>query len=481
MSDNVVILKDASKAWVTVAERPSDDGEIIVFSPYITGELIEEIVTVSEDKSVLVITSLKAQSVIAGSLDLGLLRKLVEDGVKVFSHENLHAKLLVNGDDTIIGSQNFTTGGTFNLETSVQLELSAKNRSVLNQIINDALADSVKLTTEIIDEYELECAKHQVLLADLHNNLRKIDDTIIKHLEYKKARRAELYSSPDNYQASFSFPATISKRVWKKEKGVKWDIPFGQYLFEIGVSESPQIPDSPWTEELHQHHRIWLEKHSRPHVWESSYHAVKIPSNSRLIDELNLLGGDEVHKFSVIPVFNSTTYQVLFAEIHQTQISKFATWQRVHYHNREYVQLFKVPWNHTKTQSHTRVSRLRSHHPDECEFFSNISLEVQQFPRSGLTSFKLHYFFDGNALSLQKRVELDPSYIRFTNYELTDLSEEQAFQMLADDIPSIVFGARDDAMDPSNASRYFDTGTKLNLSGALVYGQHPVLTIGKRK
>ena len=78
-------------------------------------------------------------------------------------------------------------------------------------------------------------------------------------------------------------------------------------------------------------------------------------------------------------------------------------------------------------------------------------------------------------------MELDPSYIRFTNYELTDLSQEQALQMLLDDIPSIVFGARSDTGEASNASRYFDTGTKLNLSGALVYGQHPVLTIGKRK
>ena len=81
MPDNVIIVRDAPKPGLPL-QKACNDGEII-FSPYITGELINEIVAVSEDKSVLLITSLKAQSVIAGSLDLNLLQ-ISEDGVKVF-------------------------------------------------------------------------------------------------------------------------------------------------------------------------------------------------------------------------------------------------------------------------------------------------------------------------------------------------------------------------------------------------------------
>ena len=131
-----------------------------------------------------------------------------------------------------------------------------------------------------------------------------------------------------------------------------------------------------------------------------------------------------------------------------------------------------------KTQSHTYVSSVRGHHPDESEYFSNISLEVTQFPRSGITSFKLYYFSDGKTLRLQKRLELEPKY--YEN-DLTELSAQQSFQTLEDDIPSLVFGARSDGVGSSNASRYFDIGTKLKLSGRLIYGQHPFLTIEKRK
>ena len=41
MSENVVILKDARKAWLSVAQLENHENEIFIFSPYITGEIME--------------------------------------------------------------------------------------------------------------------------------------------------------------------------------------------------------------------------------------------------------------------------------------------------------------------------------------------------------------------------------------------------------------------------------------------------------
>ena len=475
MPDNVIILRDAAKAWVTVAERPSNDGEIIIFSPYITGELINEIVAVSEDKSVLLITSLKAQSVIAGSLDLNLLRKLVEDGVKVFSHENLHAKLLVNGDDTIIGSQNFTTGGTFNLETSVQLELSNENRNILNNIINDALSDSVKLTANIIDEYEAECMKHRDLLERLHKNVKKIDQVVLKHLTTKRVLKEKAVSKRVEIPSQRRFPATLKKRIWKKEFRTKSDLPLDQYLSKFGVSQPLD------TEEKHQHHKNWLRLHNRGFIFENSYDLIKISQKFNLIDEINLRGGDKIYKGSVMPILNLSTYQLFFAEIHQKQISKFSTRQLVRYAPSDWPfrDDWKVPWNHPKkTQNHSHVRNLAGHHPDESDCFANLSLSLDQFPSSGSKTFILHYFFDGISLRMVKKELIDPWQ---PNQPLTDLTEKQAFNELEKDITSIVLGSRSDIVDSSYPSRYFDIGSKLELGILMFNNQHPVITITEQK
>ena len=103
------------------------------------------------------ITSLNAQSVIAKSLDLELIRELLAKQVKVYSHDKLHAKILINGDQAIIGSQNFTTGGKFNKEASVHLKLTASNQDNLAKIINDVIEGSTYLTLKEIDKFQHLC------------------------------------------------------------------------------------------------------------------------------------------------------------------------------------------------------------------------------------------------------------------------------------------------------------------------------------
>ena len=48
MTSNVVVLRDARKAWVSVASRSNQLNEIFIFSPYITGSVVDEIIENSD-------------------------------------------------------------------------------------------------------------------------------------------------------------------------------------------------------------------------------------------------------------------------------------------------------------------------------------------------------------------------------------------------------------------------------------------------
>ena len=63
--------------------------EIFIFSPYITGDVLDEIIQNADNKTINIVTSLKAQSVISKSLDIDLLKRLIIEGAKLFSHPNL--------------------------------------------------------------------------------------------------------------------------------------------------------------------------------------------------------------------------------------------------------------------------------------------------------------------------------------------------------------------------------------------------------
>ena len=68
MSENVVILKDARKAWLSVAQLENHENEIFIFSPYITGEIMGEIVKLKGDKRINLVTSLNSSALISEAL-----------------------------------------------------------------------------------------------------------------------------------------------------------------------------------------------------------------------------------------------------------------------------------------------------------------------------------------------------------------------------------------------------------------------------
>lgn len=273
--DNVILLRDASKAWVSVAELPSRENEIFILTPYVTGSIIKEIVTASGTKTVHLITSLNAQSVIAKSLDLELIRELLAKQVKVYSHDKLHAKILINGDQAIIGSQNFTTGGKFNKEASVHLKLTASNQDNLAKIINDVIEGSTYLTLKEIDKFQHLCKKYFDELNELNIKLNQINSSITQneiltdHQGLNKDQQIFLQNPAPTIHAS------VRLRSWKSA-----NIESALYTAIVSSKDQPPILDS--------------------------------------FEEV----GHPLEKGTVIPIYDVDNSSLFYGELHQTQISK---------------------------------------------------------------------------------------------------------------------------------------------------------------
>ena len=89
---NSSIIRDSSTDWLEIASLDGD--ELFVFSPFITGESVKDILAAKRNKTFFVFTSLRMNSVLSGSLDLKVLQHLIENGASVWHHETLHAKIL---------------------------------------------------------------------------------------------------------------------------------------------------------------------------------------------------------------------------------------------------------------------------------------------------------------------------------------------------------------------------------------------------
>lgn len=344
-NDNVILLRDASKAWVSVAELPSRENEIFILTPYVTGRIIKEIVTASGTKTVHLITSLNAQSVIAKSLDLELIRELLARQVKVYSHDKLHAKILINGDQAIIGSQNFTTGGKFNKEASVHLKLTASNQDNLAKIINDVIEGSTYLTLKEIDRFQHLCKKYFDELNELNVKLNQINSSITQneiltdHQGLNKDQQIFLQNPAPTIHAS------VRLRSWKST----W-IESALYTAIVSTKDQPPILDS--------------------------------------FEEI----GHPLEKGTVVPIYDVDNSSLFYGEIHQTQISKICDIGL----NRELgfpAPFMFVPPNESPNRSNVSFPVLVDDHLEaENKLLETIEDEALLY-RTLLSRHSNHYFF----------------------------------------------------------------------------------------
>ena len=150
-------ILDATETWFSTIQKLPDNEEVYIFSPYITGSVIEDLLTKSDSKNLRVITKLDISSYVSGSLDLDVLRNLINSGVKVFHHSSLHAKILLTRRVVVSGSQNFTRGGRKNLEAFSKINLSVKESQKIRKKATDIISDATLLSKNMIDNFQETC------------------------------------------------------------------------------------------------------------------------------------------------------------------------------------------------------------------------------------------------------------------------------------------------------------------------------------
>lgn len=432
-NDNVILLRDATKAWVSVAELPSRENEIFILTPYVTGSIIKDIIKASGSKTVHLITSLNAQSVVAKSLDLELIRELLFNHVKIYSNDKLHAKILINGDQAIIGSQNFTTGGKYNQEASVHLKLTARNQQNLAEIINDIIAGSTYLTLREIDKFQHLCKRYFEELNQFNATLNRINHSL-------KADQEELITNELNSEKKVflespctALDATVQTKSWLGSSGQK-----------------------------------------------KEYLTISISKSGRNLLDAFAEAGVELEKRSIVPVYDISQRNMFYGELHQWQLTKLATKSNAYAIE---PQSMYPEWSFPVKVLHRAPALIHCVPPNESPQKSNICfrsfhLEEEYQDESSShqdTSYYCNkYYFRFSlfgstytAPELRHGDELDTQLLE----EIKNWGEEMVMTP-----PRIM---SDDNRVPSH--RYLIKGTRLKLKPWLHPKGYPILLIDKRK
>ena len=168
------VLENAFDDWMKVAELTEPTDELFVSTPYITGEVLESVFEISPSHNKFLITELKLQNVLTGSLDLRILENLLLKGVKIFHLRGLHAKVLVSPHGLVLGSQNFTTAGSMNSELSV---LTSDKNAIADTLkwVTKTIADGSPITDRVLRVFQnyIEKIPSEDALSDL---LRLFED-----------------------------------------------------------------------------------------------------------------------------------------------------------------------------------------------------------------------------------------------------------------------------------------------------------------
>ena len=91
------------------------------------------------------------QAIKSGQTDARILRKFLDAGAKLFSCEDLHAKVMVSGDITVIGSANISSSAE---TTLVEAMLVSRRPRLRSQAL--ALIHNIKRKSVAIDEHFLD-------------------------------------------------------------------------------------------------------------------------------------------------------------------------------------------------------------------------------------------------------------------------------------------------------------------------------------
>ena len=212
MANKYFLFEDISSNWLKLAKEANLGQEIFIFSPYITGNLITKICKAASNNSVFVITSLRPDAYLGGSLDTDVLADLLTKDVKVFHLPKLHAKLMLVGSNLTIGSQNFTNGGKSNQEASIVCDISKQQIDNLEEKITDLLKGALGVNKKILDKFVCDCEEMREQYGKTQKMLEVVEKGIEQYFETEIKQRESGVQEVDLIKSDFD-QLYISKYV----------------------------------------------------------------------------------------------------------------------------------------------------------------------------------------------------------------------------------------------------------------------------
>ena len=257
MTNQYFLFEDISSKWLEMAKEAKSGQEIFIFSPFITGSLINEVCKVALSNSVFVITSLKSDAYLGGALDINILIDLLSKDVKIFHHSKLHAKLMVVGSKLTVGSQNFTDGGKNNVETSIFCELSKDQIKSLNEKVTDLLHEAFAIDKGILEKFVSDCEEIRELYEETQTQLEEVGIGIKTYVKLELERHEPELQEIEVFKSNFlmnyvPIPVQVVEKKYTSMYG------FEEYYFTLKRIDKNEILNKFWKKGL-PHDRENLE------------------------------------------------------------------------------------------------------------------------------------------------------------------------------------------------------------------------------
>lgn len=156
----------------------------LAFSPYITSDLAESVLSQAGFRTCEVHTRFEAELFASGASSLLALKNLLEMGHQLFHVPGLHAKIIhIPGRFSSLGSQNLTRAGTRNKEASVALD-EPEAQAAIDASIRPWIHERTPITSEMISDME-------ELLSDVERLYREAQDAAVNVDDEVARRRRE--------------------------------------------------------------------------------------------------------------------------------------------------------------------------------------------------------------------------------------------------------------------------------------------------
>lgn len=202
-----------------------------------TSDIVDTVFEMLNSSTKVLYTTFKAESFVNGSSSLEALERLLESGVKIYHLPKLHAKIVHSDDLVIVGSQNLTSNGQFNLESSF---ISSDHTHI------EKVAENLLRWTDDADEvtvYMINIMKEKILdfigpFNELRSELELIDENL--RCSVQQGTDTKLKEVLDDLNAKFRASRSVnfkklthrSDRKYAKAGYVETGI-YGEFLVSL--------------------------------------------------------------------------------------------------------------------------------------------------------------------------------------------------------------------------------------------------------